>query len=223
MTYLNEDGNAYTNMPIESLKSFADSGDKDAMIFYGIELMQTGTIGLSSLKRAEINRMRYMEQAKAERREHEPQLAKLELGANYIYKAALDGKIATIFEIGLYYRYLAYQMAEKEWARQDRISALAKSHAYHLLQTDILKNNSLLAELVGEDSLEYAIKRSFPNQDTFEEIESQIKAQGEKMFLGLKHRWATDRRLKGLSPYPSLFSGELREFTKKMASECYSN
>ncbi|WP_223671277.1 hypothetical protein [Kangiella shandongensis] len=224
ISYLDPDGNAYTNLPVESLKAFADSGDRDAMIFYGVELMQTAALGLSSMKRAELERQHRMDEAKQKREAYEPDLEQFNEGVEYIHRAAAQGKFAAFVEVQLYFRLLAYQMSERSWKEEKINDALATSYAYELLQKDILRKNKLFVKMMSQrDSLKRALKRIYPEKETLDELMTPIQDKGRQKFEEKKNEWNQVRAMQGLKVYPDLFGKELKSFTQTMAENCYPN
>ncbi|AOE50564.1 hypothetical protein [Kangiella sediminilitoris] len=224
ISYLYPEGNSYTNMPVESLKSFADSGDKDAMIFYGVELMQMAALGLSSLKRAELERQHRVEEVKEQRISHEPDLEQFNEGVEYIHRAAEEGKFAAFLEVQLYHRILAYQMKERSWDEEQINGSLATSHAYDLLQQEIMKSNALFVKMMSQEkALKRRIWRIYPKKENHDELLKEIQREGQLKFERLKEDWVRNRELKGQEVYPDLIGKDLESFTKAMIRDCYSD
>lgn len=210
----------YQQIPIEAVKSYADSGDSNAMLHYASETMWKSAFGtyLNTINRDPNEDMEKLEQ---KTRLHKPDLEGFFYGAGYAYQAAVEGRYGGVMEVTAVSRGLLYRLSRDEEAMDKSLQVLINRQAYlELLQTIHQNDEVLLTIFVEEDELKEDLDIVFKGEELepsqLEKIQRQIKQQSQQ----LHQQWEADRRRRGYELYPELFSKRLEEFFEKMEKEC---
>lgn len=212
----------YQQIPIEAVKSYADSGDSSAMLHYASETMWRSAFG-TYLNKINRDPNEDMEKLKQKTKLHKPDLEGFFQGANYAYLAAVEGRYGGVMEITSMSRGLLHRLSRDEEAMDKSMKVLIKRHAYlELLQSIHQNDKELLSFFVREDEFQKDLEVVFrgeepePEPSQLEKIQRQTKQQSQQ----LHQQWEADRRRRGYELYPDLWPKRLEEFFEKMEKEC---
>ena len=210
----------YQQIPIEAVKSYADSGDSSAMLHYASETMWRSAFG-TYLNKINRDPNEDMEKLKQKTKLHKPDLEGFFHGADYAYLAAVEGRYGGVMEITAMSRGLLHRLSRDEEALDKSMKVLIKRHAYlELLQSIHQNDKELLTVFIQESEFEKDLEVVFrgeePEPSQLETIQRQIKQQSQQLL----QQWEADRRRLGYELYPDLWPKRLEEFFEKMEQEC---
>lgn len=201
----------YQNMPFEVLKPLADSNDPQAMMVYGSDKIWHSATGIR-ISRSD-SQYRTQEQTQEIVKNHRIDLVGISEGENYLFRAAVFGKVGSIFEVSMLFDLTARQMDRKEYKDNLIEDVLVKSHAYKKLLSDIFKNDIALRDVfLSSDDPFKNIQRLYADHKDFEDIKIRIEAGAEVLYQELKKRWEHDREYYGFEIYPDYLQGDLEEY-----------
>ena len=210
----------YQQIPIEAVKSYADSGDSSAMLHYASETMWKSAFGVYMNR---INRDPSVDDKQLGKRagQHKPDLEGFFHGADYAYLAAVEGRYGAVMEITSMSRGLLHRLSRDEEALDKSLNVLIKRHAYlDLLQSIHQNDKELLTVFILENEfqkdLEVVFRGEEPEPSQLEKIQGQIRQQSQQ----LHQQWEADRRRRGYQLYPDLLPKRLEDFFEKMEQEC---
>lgn len=210
----------YQQIPIEAVKSYADSGDSSAMLHYASETMWRSAFG-TYLNKINRDPNEDMEKLKQKTKLHKPDLEGFFHGADYAYLAAVEGRYGGVMEITAMTRGLLHRLSRDEEAMDKSMKVLINRHAYlDLLQSIHQNDKELLTVFILESEfqkdLEVVFRGEEPEPSQLEKIQRQIKRQSQQ----LHQQWEADRRRRGYELYPDLLPKRLEDFFEKMEQEC---
>ncbi|HEY9030656.1 MAG TPA: hypothetical protein VIM93_04790 [Kangiella sp.] len=209
----------YQNMPFETLKPLADSNDPQAMMVYGSDKIWHSATGIR-ISRSD-SQYRTQEQTQEIVKNHRVDLVGINEGEDYLFRAAVFGKIGSIFEVSMLLDLTARQLDRKEYKDNLIEDVLVKSQAYKKLLSDIFKNDIALRDVfLSSDDPFKNIQRLYADREDYAEIRKQIESDAEKMYQELKARWEHDREYYGFEIYPDYLQGDLDEYGKAYL-ECH--
>lgn len=201
----------YQNMPFEALKPLADSNDPQAMMVYGSDKIWQSATGIR-ISRSE-SQYRTQNQTQEIVKNHQIDLEGIKEGEDYLFRAAVFGKIGSIFEASMLLDLTARQMDRKEYKDNSIEDILVKSNAYKKLLSDIFKNDiALRGAFLSSDDPFKNIQRLYADHGDFEDIKKRIESGAQMMYQKLKVRWENDREYYGFEIYPDYLQGEMEEY-----------
>ncbi|WP_223671276.1 hypothetical protein [Kangiella shandongensis] len=210
----------YQQLPIAAVKSYADTGDKDAMFHYGSELMWKAAFGmhLNSINR---NPGETLSELSERAKKHNPDFDEFLQGADYAYRAAIKGKLGGIMEIAILEKRLIRRMVKSGSSTEDIEKALIHRHAsLSLMQKMHTNDPGLLTFFSGADEFQDDLNTIYSEQELQpeirEELESKIKTHSQQLL----QQWKSDRQALGLEPFPDVMSSRLDQFLADMEQEC---
>ena len=213
----------YQQMPKEAVKSYADAGDKSAMLHYGSAVMWKSAFGvhINQVNRDPTERM---ENRKERIKKHKPDLKTFKRGMDYAYQAALLGKLGGIMEIASLQKGLLRRMARRGSSEQEIRDMFIMRHAYlNLMQKLHQEDSALLLFFFGEEELlevfEYLYGDKKNKEKLLLELKSDIKVSSQKLIK----TWEHDRRLQGVDIYPDIMPPKLDKFIADMETKCRRN
>lgn len=212
----------YQQVPLESLRSYADANDLDAMYLYGVNLLWKSSLGFY-LNENYRDQSLTTEQFREQVRNHEFNREQFQRGKNYVYKAAAKGKLIGLLEIGLMHKTASKKLAEKGVSQSELIEFLSEGYAYLELAKDVYQKDPLLIQEAGLEwhTVEKFIKTAMPDAE-MNDVMPLVESSIEKHLQRLKSQWATDRGYHGLEVYPDTFTDEEEAlFEKAQSSHCF--
>lgn len=198
----------YQQVPLESLRSYADANDLDAMYLYGVELLWKSSLGFYQNQNYRDQSLT-SEQIREQVRNHEFNNEQFQRGKNYLYKATVKGKLIGLLEIGLMHKTASKKLAETGASQSELIEFLSEGYAYLELVKDIYQKDPLLIQEAGLEwyTIEKYIKTGMPDAD-MDDVMPLVESSVEKHVHRLKSQWITDRNYYGLDIYPDIFTNE---------------
>ncbi|WP_146205083.1 hypothetical protein [Kangiella spongicola] len=212
----------YQQVPLESLRSYADANDLDAMYLYGVNLLWKSSLGFylnENYRDQSLTSEQFSEQV----RNHEFNREQFQRGKNYVYKAAVKGKLIGLLEVGLMHKTASKKLAETGVSQSELIEFLSEGYAYLELAKDVYQKDPLLIQEAGLEwhTIEKFIKTAMPDAD-MNDVMPLVESSIEKHLRRLKRQWTTDRKYYGLEVYPDTFTDEEEAlFEKAQSSHCY--
>lgn len=201
----------YQNMSFETLKPLADGNNPEAMMVYGSEKLWHSATGIRISK----TESQYRTQGQTQEivKNHKIDMVGVSEGEEYLFKAAVFGKVGSIFEASILLDLAARQMDRKNYQREVTQDILAKSLAYKKMTSDIFQHDPALEGIfVPSVDLFNNIQRLYADREDYAEIKKQIESDAENMYQELKVRWEHDREYYGFEIYPDYLQGELEEY-----------
>lgn len=224
--YMNGDEAAgqgiYQQLPIEAVKSYADTGDKDAMFHYGSEVMWKAAFGvhLNSVNR---NPGEPLSQLRQRAKKHKPDVDNFLLGAGYAYRAAVQGKLGGLLEIVAGEKMLIKRMVQSGSSSENIEKALMHRHAaLSLMQTIHADDPGLLMFFSSDDEFEEDLAVIYSEQEIQPELREKLQNKIKHRSERLLQKWKSDRQILGLEPFPDVMRPKLDEFLNSMEQECNS-
>ena len=212
----------YQQVPLESLRSYADANDLDAMYLYGVNLLWKSSLGFY-LNENYRDQSLTTEQFREQVRNHEFNREQFQRGKNYVYKAAAKGKLIGLLEIGLMHKTASKKLAETGVSQSELIEFLSEGYAYLEWAKDVYQKDPLLIQEAGLEwhTVEKFIMTAMPDAD-MNDVMPLVESSIEKHLQRLKSQWATDRGYHGLEVYPDTFTDEEEAlFEKAQSSHCF--
>ncbi|RDX38208.1 hypothetical protein DZA50_00690 [Kangiella sp. HD9-110m-PIT-SAG07] len=211
---------SYQQMPLESLRSYAQANDVNAMYLYGLETMYKASLGIYMT-------LSYHEESDAENiseraRNHNFDKKLFNEGKRYLYQAAVQGKVIGLGEISALHRLGAEKLSKQDVKSEVLHQFVAEGFAYTLLAKDIVRDDEFLIDEIGLKSktFERYLKQALPGTK-IEQIKSELKKASEESYLRLKDRWDVDRTYQGLEVYPDIFTESEEQFyTVTIENKC---
>ena len=207
----------YQQVPLESLRSYADANDLDAMYLYGVELLWKSSLGFyqnENYRESSLTSEQFREQV----RNHEFNREQFERGKDYVYKATVKG-----IEVGLMHKTASKKFAETGASKSELIEFISEGYAYLELIKDIFQKDPLLIQEAGLEwyTLEKYIKTAMPDAD-MDNVMPVVESSIQKHLHRLKSQWTTDRNYYGLEVYPDIFTDEEEAlYEKAQSSHCF--
>lgn len=216
---------SYQQLPLDSLKAHADTGDKKAMYLYGVETMWKSAFGfyMNGNYRGPLG---FTEERKKQIQQHKVNLEEYQEGADYVYQAAVQGKLTGLMEIASQQSALINAMQQDGFSEEALLNEAVTAYSYLLLMREVYQYDEMLYEILGDDkSLDSNLTRIFKDNkeitiESMRKIRSDVIARSEKKFQILKASWENDRNYHGLEPYPNLFTAEEEEYYQKAELDC---
>lgn len=201
----------YQNMPFESLKPLADSNDPVAMMIYGSDMIWYSATGIR-ISRSE-SQYRTREQTKSIIRNHKVNVDGVMQGEEYLYKAAVFGKVGSIFELAILLDLVARNLDKEDIDEKVITRFLSTSVAYKKLILDIHQHDPVLKWMFSQSADPFNnIQRLYSDREDYAEIREQIESNAENMYQEIKTRWEHEREYYGFEIYPDYLQGELEEY-----------
>lgn len=209
----------YQNMSFEALKPLADSNDPNAMMVYGSDKIWHSATGIRISR--SYNQYRTQEQTQEIIKNHQIDLVGISEGEDYLFRAAVFGKVGSVFELSMLLDLTARQMDRKEYKNNLIEDVLIKSHAYKKLLTDIFKNDEALKGVfISSDDPFKNIQRLYADHEDYDDIKERIESGSKILYQELKKRWEHDREYYGYDIYPDYLQGDLEEYANAYL-ECH--
>lgn len=213
--YLNDEqmmgDGVYQNMSFEALKPLADSNDPNAMMVYGSDKIWYSATGIR-ISRSD-SQYRTQEQTQEIIKNHQIDLVGITEGEDYLFRAAVFGKVGSVFELSMLLDLAARQMDRKEYKDNLIEDVLIKSHAYKKLLTDIFKNDEALKGVfISSNDPFKNIQRLYADHEDYDDIKERIESGSKILYQELKKRWEHDREYYGFDIYPDYLQGDLEEY-----------
>lgn len=201
----------YQNMPFESLKPLADGNNPEAMMVYGSDKIWHSATGIR-VSRSE-SQYRTREQTKSIIKNHKINIDGVMQGEEYLYKAAVLGKVGSIFELAILLDFVARNL-DKESADEEVIFRfLSTSVAFKKLILDIHQNDPAFKWMFSQSADPFNnIQRLYADREDYAEIRNRIESDAENLYQQLKLRWEHDREYYGFELYPDYLKGDLEEY-----------
>ena len=198
----------YQELTLDSLASYAGTGDPEATFLYGLELISKGLFGFYQTERYREYKVGTPE-FKVNMKEHKVDIEKLKLGEDYLFKSAVQGKLLALGEIAAYFAIAVKELKEQGSTEKQISQFLVESHAYVLLMKDAFKKDAVILEAMAVDnkSLNTTLKIAFPGGAP-KDVRELLLTRAKERFLELKERWKRNREYYGYDIYPDLFTNE---------------
>ncbi|RDX38207.1 hypothetical protein DZA50_00685 [Kangiella sp. HD9-110m-PIT-SAG07] len=210
----------YQQMPLEAVKSYADSGDKSAMLHYGSELMWKSAFGVH-INPINRNPGESTEAMGERAKKHQPDLERFYEGVGYAYQAAVLGKLGATMEISSLSKGLLRKMVRTGQPKKSILEVFVQRQAYLNLMQKVHQNDEvLLAFFSSSDELQEDLDLLFQEVEIKPNKLAQIKAKIGQESKRLIEQWEKDRSRIGLTIYPELMPKRLAVFFGKMEREC---
>lgn len=216
---------SYQQLPLDSLKAYADAGDKKAMYLYGVEIMWKSVFGyyMNENYRSPLG---FTEELKKQIKQHKVNLEEYQKGADYVYQAAVQGKLIGLMEIASQQSALIDRMQEDGFSQEALIDQAVKAHGYLLLMREVYQHDEMLYEILRyAKSLDNNLTRIVEGNkeittESMRKMKKGVVARAEKEFQTLKTSWGNDRNYHGLEPYPNLFTAQEEEYYRQSQLDC---
>lgn len=212
----------YQQVPLESLRSYAVANDLDAMYLYGVNLLWKSSLGFY-LNENYRDLSLSSEQFRGLVRSHKFDRQQFQLGKDYLYQAAVKGKLIGLIEIGLMHKTASKKFAENGVSQPELIEFVSEGYAYLELAKDIYQKDPLLIQETGLEwhTKEKYIKAGMPDAE-MDDVMPLVERSIEKHVHRLKSKWITDRNYYGLATYPDTFTNEEETlYAKAQNSYCF--
>lgn len=211
---------AFQQMPIDSLKSYADAGDKDAMFHYGSALMWKGGVGIYLNYPGQVERLAEPEKYKQViPKNHNPDNELFNQGAEYAYQAAVKGKFGGLFEIANMKLMMLRQMKKQGFSEELVFNEMVHAASYLKLIKHIHSNDkALLSEL----NYDYYITDNIKNiwDKDIEGIKVKVEQLSDETVTKMIQDWKINRESLGLAESPDLLSPKLEKFYRDNVEIC---
>lgn len=211
---------AFQQMPIESLKSYADAGDKSAMFHYGSALMWKGGVGIYLNYPGQEERLVEPEKYKQViPKNHKPDIELFNKGAEYAYQAAVKGKFGGIMEIVNMKLMMLRQMKRQGFPEEQVLNEMVHAASFLKLLKHIHSNDkALLSEL----NYDYFITDNIKNiwDKDIEDIKVKVEQLSDEAVTTMIKDWKTNRERLGLEESPDLLSPKLERFYRDNVEIC---
>lgn len=211
---------AFQQMPIESLKSYADAGDKSAMFHYGSALMWKGGVGIYLNYPGQEERLAEPEKYKQVIPEnHKPDIELFNKGAEYAYQAALKGKFGGIREIVNMKLMMLRQMKKQGFPEEQVLNEMVYAASFLKLLKHIHSSDKAL---LGELNYDYFITDNIKNiwDEDIEDIKVKVEQLSDEAVTKMIKDWKTNRERLGLEESPDLLSPKLEKFYRDNVEIC---
>ena len=209
----------YQTMPTASLKSLAAADDVDALFVLGQETMWLATTGLMVNEHSDVPKLS-SEEKSAILKNHELDFELLEEGEEYLFRAAVLGKLGGLGEFSSL-TSMGFRRLSKSDAEDKRVKKLiAKVMAYSELTREIHREDDYLQEIMGGqlESIERRVLQPFVELEDFESFKQDIQKIADSEFELLYQRWKERRNYYGLPVHPKIITDELTDYSEEMAA-----
>lgn len=211
---------AFQQLPIDSLKSYADAGDKSAMFHYGSALMWKGGVGIYLNYPGQVEQLAEPEKYKQViPKNHNPDIELFNKGAEYAYQAAVKGKFGGIFEIVNMKLMMLRKMKKQGFSEEQVLNEMVHAASYLKLVKYIHSNDkALLFEL----NYDYYITDNVKNiwDKDIEGIKVKVEQLSDEAVTKMIKDWKTNRERLGLEESPDLLSPKLEKFYRDNVEIC---
>ena len=205
----------YQRMPIETLQSYAESGNPKAMFHYGSALMWKGSVGIYLNYPGEVERIINADSYKNKHRHHKPDLEVINLGSDYLYKSAVKGRLGAFMETAFTQQATVRRMNRDgfDFSEEQKLTLLARSMANFKVMEYVHHNDEFLAEIVDyEYFTSKLLDELYPEKEHKEEVLKKLNSQVTLIYQTQKSQWISDRNYHGLPAQPKLFNRRLERF-----------
>lgn len=205
----------YQRMPIESLRSYAESGDPNAMFHYGSALMWKGSVGIYLNYPGEVERTINADKYKNMYKHHKPDLEVIKQGSDYLYRSAVKGKLGAFMENAFMQQATVRRMNKDDFdfSEEHKLTLLASSMANFKLMAYVHENDEFLAEVINyEYFTSKLLDELYPEKEQKEETLKKLNSQVARLYQTKKSQWISDRNYHGLPVQPQLFNPRLESF-----------
>jgi hypothetical protein len=208
----------FQKMPLDAVKSYADSGDADAMFHYGTELLWKGGFGFyfNELNRSPV-------ETHQERRElssnHQLDLPVLEEASDYLMRSAALGKLGGIIELKLIHQHILKKQIRNNKHPESIKDALVLNIAYENLLEEVFVNDYGIIKtfLFAEESKQLfeTVAKQYPSIDMVA-IREEALAKNDLLF----NNWKRQREDLGAAVHPDKFPANLEQHMSNKEKEC---
>ncbi|AOE50566.1 hypothetical protein [Kangiella sediminilitoris] len=210
----------YQQLPFESLKSYAEAGDSEAMYIYGSELMWKGGLGVHMNSQWQTREL--LSDGTRKLKISGPDINLFKQGRDYIYKAAVKGRVMGLYEIASMYKKSLKKLRQKGYKKSLIKQHIVKGYSYHLMAQKIMEKDRILGEdkYINAITIDDYIKLGLPESE-IESVKKDLLAKAQINYSQLKSEWESDREYIGKKPYPKFFTKEEEKiYFKEMPEEC---